>query len=170
MDVDALVAKWKTVVVALATAHTKAEADRAEAAIEDLLVPILAAPIKQVREFARKLSNELVQDERVPFLVHRAYAVWVDMMIHAPDEDIKELKTDLAREIVDMVEEDAKRDLPAAMVRALQWRSPSQLEQVKEVLEKEKAAGRGARLAGRESCLFLLAGGTEENPEVCVQI
>ncbi len=170
MDVDALVEKWKTVIVGLATAHSKADADRQEAAIEDLLTPILAAPIKQVRQFAVKLANALVQDERVPFLVHRAFTVWVDQMRTAPDDDVKVLKTDLAKEIVDLVEEDAKRDLPAAMVRALQWRSPSQLEEVRAVVEREKAEGRGVRLRGRESCLFLEAGGTESEPEVCIQV
>ena len=69
-----------------------------------------------------------------------------------------------------MVEQDAKDQLPDAMIRALQWRSPEKLEQVKEVVAKEKAAGRKTRLKGRESCLFLEAGGTEEQPEVCVQV
>jgi hypothetical protein len=96
--------------------------------------------------------------------------MWVEQMKGLPDEDIKVLKTDLAKEIVDMVEDDAKRDLPAAMVRALQWRSPEQLEKVKQVVQTEKEAGRPVHLRGRESCLFLEAGGTEEAPEVCIQV
>jgi hypothetical protein len=171
MDVDALVKRWHEVVVGLAIAHDKDAADRYEAAIEECLTPILAAPIKQVREFYPKLLEALKQDQRVPFLVWRSYEVWVNQVIaKAPDEDIKQLKTDLAREITEMVEREVKDQLPQAMIRALQWRSPSQLEEVKKVVAREQAAGRGVRLKGRESCLFLEAGGEEGEPEVCVQI
>jgi len=171
MDVDVLVEKWKKVIVGLAVAHDKDEADRYEAAIEELLTPILAAPIRQVREFYPKLMKALKEDKRVPFLVWRAYEVWVEQVIaKAPDEDIKELKTDLAREISNMVEQDVKDQIPEALIRALQWRSASTLEEVKQVVAKEKEAGRKTRLVGRESCLFLTAGGTDANPEVCVQI
>ena len=170
MDVDAMVTKWKRLVVALATAHDKDEADRVEATVEECLSPILAAPIKQVREFAPKLLAALKADKSVPFIIWRAYEVWILQMKNAPDEDIKELKTGLAREIVELVESDVKPQLGEAMIRALQWRSPEQLEKMKEVVEKEHAAGRPARLKGRESCIFLESGGTEDNPEVCVQI
>ena len=91
-------------------------------------------------------------------------------MDKATDEDIVTLKKDLAADIVKMVEEDAKAQLPDAMVRALMWRSPDTLEKVKEVVTEEKAAGRSVRIKGRESCLFLEAGGTEAHPKVCVQI
>jgi hypothetical protein len=57
-----------------------------------------------------------------------------------------------------------------AMVRALMWRSPEKLQEVKAVVASEKAAGRGVRLKGRESCLFLEAGGTEDAPKVCIQV
>ncbi len=113
---------------------------------------------------------ELRNDKAVPYLVWKAFEVWQMQMEKAPDEDIKELKTGLAQEIVALVEQDAKDQLPEAMVRALMWRSPSKLEEVKQVVAEEKQAGRKVRLKGRESCLFLEAGGSEEAPRVCVQI
>ena len=128
MDVDALVTRWKQLVVNLATAHDKAEADRWEASVEECLTPILAAPIKQVRELANKLLTALREDPTVPYLVWRSFEVWIAQMKDAPDEDVKELKTALAQEIVALVETDAKEQLPDAMIRALQWRSPAQLE------------------------------------------
>lgn len=170
MDIEAMIVHWKEALVGLCTAHDKDAADRYEASIESCLTPLLAAPIKQIREFSLKLAEALEADPNVPFLVHRSFRVWVEQMKHAPDEDVIELKTGLATEIVHMVEDDAKRDLPTAMIRALQWRSPSQLEEVKKVVLKEKEAGRGVRLRGRESCLFLEAGGTEADPEVCIQV
>ena len=56
------------------------------------------------------------------------------------------------------------------MVRALQWRSPETLASMKTTVQAEHAAGKSVRLRGRESCLFLEAGGTEEEPAVCVQL
>lgn len=170
MDVEAMVAKWVEVVVGLAVAHDKDEADRCEARVDEILSPILTAPVVQLREFGPKLLAALKADRRVPFLVWRAYEVWIEQLKEAPDEDVKALKTDLAREIVEMVEDDAKRQLPDAMILALQWRSPSALERVREVVAAEKAAGRGVRLQGRESCLFLEAGGTVAEPAVCIQV
>lgn len=170
VNVDEMVKKWKPVVVGLATAHDKDEADRLEASVEELLTPLLAAPVRQIREFAVALLLALRTDKTVPYLVWKAYEIWVEMIDKAPDGDVKELKQDLARQIVDMVEQDAKDQLPDAMVRALMWRSPEKLEEVKAVVEEEKAAGRRVRLKGRESCLFLEAGGTEEEPKVCVQV
>ncbi len=174
MDVDKLVENWRKVVVGLVVAHDKDEADRYEEAVEDLLTPILAAPIKQVREFYPKLLKALKDDPQVPFLVWRAYEVWVEQVLSkAPDEDIKQLKTDLAQDIMKMVEQDVKDQIPEALVRALQWRSAEKLEEVKQVVTREKAAGRGVKLKGRESCLFLWAGAVDEStgePEVCVQI
>lgn len=171
MDVDGLVAKWQVVITGLAVAHDKDEADRYEAAIEDCLTPILAAPIKQVREFYPKLLKALKADPKVPFLVWRGYEIWVDQVLSkAVDEDIKQLKTALAKEITEMVEQDVKDQIPEALMRALQWRNAETLEKVKEAVIEEKAAGRKPRLKGRESCLFLEIGGTEDEPKACVQI
>jgi hypothetical protein len=171
MDVDKVVERWRKAVVGLVTAHDKDEADRQEAAIEDCLTPILSAPIKQVREFYPKLLKALKDDPAVPFLVWRSYEIWVDMIVaKCSDEEIKELKTDLANEIVALVEGDVRDQLPQAMVRALQWRSADKLEEVKQAVIESKARGEKTRLKGRESCLFLEVGGTEESPEVCVQV
>jgi hypothetical protein len=171
MDVDGLVERWHKVVVGLATAHDKDEADRYEAAIEECLVPILAAPIKQVREFYPKLLKAIKADPTVPFLVWRSYEIWVDMVLSkCKDEDIKQLKTDLAKEITELVEQDVKDQIPEQLIRALQWRSGETLEEVKEAVIREKAKGNKVKLRGKESCLFMCVGGTPENPDVCVQI
>lgn len=170
MKIAEMVTKWKAAVVELAVAHDKDDADRVEASIEDLLTPLLTAPCDQIRQFSRLLLAELKNDKTVPYLVWAAFEVWQQQMEKAPDSEVKELKVQLAEEIVNLVKEDATMDLPSAMVRALQWRSPEKLEEVKKVVEKEKSAGRKVRLKGRESCLFLEAGGTEDKPEVCVQV
>ena len=171
IDVDALVTKWHGMILGLSVAHDKDEADKWEAKVDECLSPILKAPVAQLREFAPKLRDSPKSDLAVPYLVWHGMEIWIDkVVLLAPDEEIKELKTNLAREIVEMVEDDAKRDLPAAMVRALQWRSPQKLEEVRSVVAIEKAARRPVRLRGRESCLFLEAGGTDDEPKVCVQI
>lgn len=171
MDVESLVDKWHYAVVELALAHDKDEADRVEASIEECLMPILSAPIKQVREFAGKLMERLKSDPKVPFLVWRGFERYVETVIAAaPDGEIKRLKTEAATAIADLVEDDLKPQLHTALVRALQWRSPEKLEEVKQVVAEEKAKGNKPRLRGRESCLFLEAGGTEDQPQVCVQI
>lgn len=171
MDVDKLVEAWHKTVVGLAVAHDKDEADRYEAAIEQCLMPILSAPIKQIREFYPKLLKSLKEDPSVPFLVWRSYEIWVDQVLSkAPDEGVKQLKTDLAKEITALVEQDVKDQIPDALIRALQWRSAETLAEVKDAVVEAKAKGQKPRLKGRESCLFLEVGGTEEEPKACVQI
>jgi hypothetical protein len=171
MDVDKMVERWARVITGLAVAHDKDEADRYEAAVEECLTPLLAAPIRQIREFYPKLLTTLKSNPQVPFLVWRSYELWVEQVIaKAGDEEVRELKTAIAREITDLVEQDIKEQLPEALVRALQWRSAQTLEEVKEAVTRDKAKGRKARLVGRESCLFLHCGGEGEDSEVCVQI
>lgn len=171
MNVDGLVEKWADVLTGLATAHDKDEADKYEAAIEDCLTPILAAPIKQLREFYPKLLKALKANPKVPFLVWRGYEVWVEKIVSkAPDEDFVLLKTDLAKEITALVEQDVKDQIPDALFRALMWRGADTLQEVKTAVIETKAQGHKPRLRGRESCLFLEVGGTEKQPAVCVQI
>lgn len=171
MDVDVMVQRWHTAVVGLVMAHDKDEADRYESTIDDCLSPILTAPVRQIRELVPKLLASLKADPKVPFLVWRAYEAWIETVVKtATDEDVKELKTALAAEIVALVEEDAKEQLPEAMMRALQWRNPEKLQEVKDVVSAEKKKGNKTRLVGKESCLFLWAGGTEDEPKVCIQI
>jgi hypothetical protein len=170
MDVEALAKKWHEVIVGLAVAHDKDLADRWEAMVDDCLQPILKAPVSQVRELAGKIRDRLKADPSVPYVVWHGLEAWVDkIVLLAPDEEVKELKTALAKEIVDMVEDDAKRDLPDAMVRALQWRSSEQLEKMRGAVSKAKQSGKPVALRGRESCLFLEVGPADD-PEVCVQV
>jgi hypothetical protein len=170
VDVDELVKRWHETLVGLAVAHDKDGVDHYEAAVEECLTPILTSPIKQLREFGPKLLAALKADPAVPYLIWRAYEVWVEQMQDAADEAITVLKKDLAADIVRLVEEDAKAQLPDALIHALMWRSPEKLEKVKEVVIEEKAAGRKTRLKGRESCLFLEAGGTEAAPAISIQV
>lgn len=171
MDVDAVVNKWAEVVSGLATAHDKDTADRYEHAIDDCLTPILTAPIKQIREFYPKLLVKLKENPAVPFMVWRSYEVWVEQIFSkAPDEDILNLKTDLAQQISDLVEQDVKDQIPEQLFRALQWRDAEHLEAVKQEAIKVKKAGGKVRLSGRESCLFMHLGGTYDEPAVTIQI
>jgi hypothetical protein len=171
MNVDEVVANWERVVVGLAIAHDKDSADKYEAEIDKCLAPILSAPIKQIREFYPKLLEKLKNNPSVPFLVWRSYEVWVDQIFSkATDEDVLNLKTELAQEISDLVEQDVKDQIPEQLFRALQWRSAEKLQEVKEEAIKVKQAGGKARLKGRESCLFLELGGTYETPAVTIQI
>lgn len=170
MDIEKMANAWRDLVVGLTLAHDKDDADRYEASVDDLLTPFLSAPVAQIRQFAPRLVEILKADKRVPYLVWRAYELYVETLLAAKDEAVIQLKSELAEEIARMVESDVQDQIVPAMVRALQWRDPEKLEQVKKVVEDEKAAGRKVRLRGRESCLFLEAGGTEESPAVCVQV
>ncbi len=62
VNVNKMVKKWKEAVVGLCMAHGKDEADRFEASSEEYLMPILSAPIRQIREFAPKLLEVLKSD------------------------------------------------------------------------------------------------------------
>lgn len=158
MNVDELVDKWMDVVPRLALAHDKDEADAAEAQVEELLNPILSAPIKQCREFVAKLTAAMKADKRVPWIVWRAVEVWKKNFDKAPDEGVKRLKKKLASEIVDLVDPDqpdVKRDVREAMIRALMWRDPEDLEEMKEAITVASKKGVRPQIRGRESCLFL---------------
>ena len=155
MDVNKMVEKWVPVITQLAQAHDKDEFDEAEAQIDTLLTPILSAPVKQLREFYAKLLERLKSDTKIPMLIWMGFEVWGKVMVSdAPDEGVKKLKTKLAQDIADLVEEDVRPQIPEAIARALRWRSPEQLENIKERLE----AGHKPKLKGRESCLFLEVG------------
>jgi len=153
MDVDALVVKWVPIIRGLSSAHTKDEIDRCEFESETHLSPLLTAPVKQLREFFAKLVTALESDPTIPFFVHRTFAAYHEGIVkRAPDADIKTLKTALATEIAEMVEKDVVPDIREAIIGALQWRSTSQLEDVKEAV----SSGAKPRLRGKESCLFLV--------------
>jgi len=153
MNVDKLVDLWTDVLVALAVAHDPAARSAADERTDELLGPLLTAPIKQLREFSQKLAVRLREDERVPFLVWSTFERLIaPLLMLGPEGQTIALKTTLAQEIAELVERDLDRaDLIAAIASALQWRAPRMLEQVKSGLK----AGAKARLRGGESCLFL---------------
>lgn len=155
MKVDELVEAWITAIVGMCHAHDKDTFDAHDAKADELLGPLLAAPVKQVREFYHALAAKMKADTRVPMLVWMGFEAWGETMIKdAPDEKVKRLKNKLAQEIADLVEEPIRDQIPEAIKRALRWRDPETLEKVKEVLE----SGVKPKLRGRESCLFLEAG------------
>jgi hypothetical protein len=155
VKVDELVDIWIEAVVGMSTAHDKDSYDAHDAKADELLGPLLAAPIKQVREFYHKLSERMKADERVPMIVWMGFEAWGEVMVKdAPDEGVKRLKNKLAQEIAELVEEPIRDQIPKAIARALRWRDPETLKRVKQTLE----SGVKPKLRGRESCLFLEAG------------
>lgn len=156
MDVDNMVDLWIEVLVALATAHDHAGRSEADERSDELLGPLLTAPIKQLRAFAQQLAVRLKEDERVPFLVWSTFdRLIAPLILLGPEGKTVALKTQLATEIAELVEKDLDRaDLIASMAAALQWRGPKTLEKVKAGLK----SGARPRLRGGESCLFLHVG------------
>ncbi len=155
MDVEALADRWIEAVVGMCLAHDKDAYDAHDARADELLGPLLAAPVRQVREFYARLLEKMHADTRVPMLVWMGFEAWGEVMVkNAPDEGVKRLKNKLAGEIADLVEEDIRDQIPQAVRRALRWRDPEVLQEVKERVE----AGAKPRLRGRESCLFLEVG------------
>lgn len=156
VNVDKMVSLWVDVCTRLATAHDRDEKDAAEAQINDLLTPMLTAPIAQLREFTARLVPALKVEPTVPYIVWRAFEKWNEhFLVNAPDEAVITLKKELATEIVNMVEKDVVPDLRDAMIGALMWRDPEKLKQVKQAVVEAKRTGRKIQAKGRESCLFL---------------
>lgn len=155
MDVAKVVAGWVEAVVGMSTAHDKDDYDAHDARADELMGPLLAAPVAQVREFYEALRAALRADKRVPMLVYMGFEAWGEVVVKdAPDEAVKRLKNKLAGEIADLVEGDIRDQIPEAVKRALRWRDPETLATVKERLE----AGEKPKLRGRQSCLFLELG------------
>jgi hypothetical protein len=155
MNVEQLVGKWIEAVVGMSTAHDKDAYDAHDAKADELLGPLLSAPVKQVREFYFKLLETMKSDARVPMLVWMGYEAWGAVMVKdAPDEAVKRLKHKLAAEIAEIVELDVQDQIPRAIARALCWRDPEMLQAVKETLQ----SGAKPKLVGRQSCLYLECG------------
>lgn len=155
MDVKKLATDWIEAIVGMCLAHDKDTYDAHDAKADELLGPLLTAPIKQVREFYSELSQAMRADKRVPMLVWMGFEAWGEAIVKdAPDEGVKRLKNKLAGEIADLVEMDIKDQIPEAIKRALRWRDPGVLKDIKETLE----SGEKPKLRGRESCLFLEVG------------
>lgn len=157
MDIDDSVRRWTDTIAALTTAHTKEELDKAEFGLDELLSPILTAPVAQLRTFYKRLCASLEADKRVPFFVYQIIVAWGSDIDKVEKDEIVALKTQLANEVAQLVENDVKSDLMQALVGALQWRSAESLTEIKTAVTK----GEKPRLKGRESCLFLVAGGAE---------
>jgi hypothetical protein len=112
----------------------------------------LSAPVAQVRKFYGRLLEKMQGDSRVPFLVHIGFEAWGEAFVkNAPDEGVKRLKNKLAGEIAELVEGPVAEQIPEAIKRALKWRDPETLQEVKEALQ----GGAKPKLVGRQSCLFL---------------
>jgi len=155
MQVKEMVEKWIEAVVGMCLAHDKDEYDAHDAKADELLGPLLTAPVAQIREFYHELRERMKADKRVPMLVWMGFEAWGEVMVKdAPDEGVKRLKNKLAQEIADLVEEPIRDQIPEAIKRALRWRDTETLQAVKEKLE----SGVKPKLRGRESCLFLEAG------------
>ena len=155
MDIPAMVQGWHQAILAMSTGHDKTTVDHAEFAIEELMLPLLAAPVKQLREFWNALERTLQADPRVPFVVWKTMTLYGEGVVRqAKDQAIITLKTQLAQEIAELVEKDIQPDILEALVGALKWRDPATLEAMK----TEIAQGAKPRLRGRESCLFLCVG------------
>jgi hypothetical protein len=152
MDVSIMVYEWTAIIRGLSTAHDKESLDRAEFDMDEHLTPLLTAPVKQIREFYTELVTALKNDPTIPFFVWAWFESWGKVILqNAPDSDVKQLKTALAAEIAELVEEDVKPDLRKAIEGALKWRSEESLEKIKTTVQK----GGKARMVGKESCLFL---------------
>ncbi len=161
MDVDAMVKRWVVLIKNLSTTHHKETIDKSEFEMDEHLTPLLTAPVKQIRQFYQELVFALQEDEHIPFFVWTWFEAWGEVILKkAPDGEVKQLKTTIATEIAELVEEDVKPDLKKALIGALQWRSPESLEKIKTAV----SGGGKARMVGKESCLFLevdLEGHTE---------
>lgn len=164
VKVDELVEQWVTAIVGMCTAHDKDTYDSHDAQADELLGPILAAPIKQVREFYTKLQQRLRDDPKVPMIVWMGFEAWGECVVKTASDDtgIVRLKNKLAAEIAELVEGDVVDQIPKAIARALRWRDPETLQEVKETLEK----GAKPKLVGRQSCLFLEVGRGKKKKQV----
>ena len=163
MQVEEMVDRWIKAIVGMCKAHTKDEFDAEDAKADELLGPLLAAPIAQIREFYPKLLEKMKADANVPMLVWMGFDAWGEVMVKdAPDESVKRLKNKLAQDIADLVEGPIRDQIPEAIKRALRWRDPETLQAVKDKLE----SGVKPRLRGRESCLFLTVGRGKTKKEI----
>lgn len=155
VDIEKLAEQWIASIVGMCTCHDKDSYDAHDAKADELLGPIMTAPVKQVREFYNLLLEKMKSDTRVPMLVWMGFEAWGAVSVNdAPDEGIKRLKRRLAADIAEIVEEPIRDQIPKAIARALMWRDPETLEKVKEAVE----SGVKPKLRGRQSCLFLEGG------------
>ncbi len=154
MDVDEMVEKWIPLIRELAVAHDIDKKDAASAALDDHLLPVIAAPVAQIREFYRKLTAELKADETIPWAVWKLFDFWGENVLDKVGaEQELQLKTEIAKRIAEnSMALISREDWLNSMIGALQWRSPEKLAQIETKLEE----GHKPKIKGRESCLFLV--------------
>ena len=154
MNVPKMIEDWRSVIVILCTAHDKGEIDKAEYQMDELLSPLLIAPVAELRAFYDGLSSALESDPKVPFFIWSIFSAWGEVVVKPSlgKTKIKRLRRKLANDIAQMVDDDIKPDITKAVAGALMWRDPETLKEIKADLD----AGAKPKLRGRESCLFLV--------------
>jgi hypothetical protein len=159
MDIQKMVDGWVPQIKKLALAHDIDEKDAASSAMDELLLPIIGAPVKEIREFYRALTANLKEDKTVPWAIWKLFDFWgTNVLENINKEEMIGLKTELARRIAESsMEQIPREDWINSMIGALQWRSPEKLAEIDTAL----AAGEKPRVKGKESCLFLEVGGKE---------
>lgn len=151
-EMNDLVRRWVDALAGLLTSHTREEFDRADFQTDDLLQPVLASPVRQLREFSRKVAAAIEQDPRIPFWCVQMFDFVVrHMLALAADGQPVELKEVLAAEVARLVTPHIAPELESAVAGALKWREAATLEKTKAAVQ----AGAKPRLKGRESCLFV---------------
>lgn len=153
LDVKKSIDDWMAAILVLATTHEKEDIDKAEFKMDELLTPMLTAPVAQLREFHQGLTVALREDKRIPFFMWSTFNAWSKNILDQCEgvPELKRLRKKLANEIAEMVDEEVKPDIAKAIAGALQWRDPETLKDIKADLK----AGAKPRLQGKESCLFL---------------
>ncbi len=162
MDVEAEIQKWHQALIGLFLSHSREEMDDWDYRVDDLMSVILSAPVAQLREFAKGLLEAMEADPRVPYFLWGPLNGLGEKILGAPDEEVIQLKVQMAESIAKLAEKDIQPQLHDAVVNALKWRDGALLQKV-EIALKE---GKPARLKGRESCLFLEVGDEAEGVRV----
>lgn len=159
MDVDKMVEQWLPLIKKLALAHDIDEKDAASSALDELLTPVIAAPVAQLREFYKKLTAAMKADKQVPWSLWRLFDFWGTNVLDKIDSTEElHLKKEIAARIAERsIIEVPPQDWVDSMIGALMWRSPEKLKEIEEKLE----SGSKPRVRGKESCLFLQVGESE---------
>jgi hypothetical protein len=159
MDVEKTIDAWVPLIKKLAIAHDIDEKDAASSELDSHLLPVIAAPVAEIRKFYRKLTKRLKTDVTIPWAVWRLFEFWgQNVLDRIEKEEVEGLKKELALRIAEnTVKQIPQEDWLNAMLGALQWRSPEKLKEIEAGLE----AGHKPRVRGKESCLFLSVGEAE---------
>jgi hypothetical protein len=159
VDVQKTVDAWAPLIKKLAIAHDIDEKDAASSALDELLLPIVAAPVSQIREFYKNLTQRLKSDPEIPWAVWKLFIFWGENVLDRIDkEEMVGLKTEIAKRIAQhSMEQIPREDWINSMVGALQWRDSEKLQEIESALE----SGQKPKIRGKESCLFLQIGEAE---------